>query len=444
MDEGSLSGLITLVGLVGLNGLITLAYAALTNSREYRLREQAEAGKDIPPELHITYQLSQIIIQFSVAAVAASTLAQPLVTQLGIANPNAARAAAYLITLIPAALLTLALGNLVPEAIGSARADRLAPWLKPPMRLLIVLLNPLVKLIILFSRALASIFGSGGLVNVFTEEEIMTLLDAGEKEGTIENQEKQMIYSVLEFDETLAREVMVPRIDVIAVEIETPLEEALQLFIQSGHSRIPVYEDNIDNIKGLLYAKDLLSLWPSGGTKSIRETMRTAFFVPESKRCDVLLKEMRANKIHMAVVVDEYGGTAGLLTIEDLIEEIVGDIQDEYDVNEEADYIQKGPDEYIVDASINLDDFNELLDVELSTEDSDTLGGFVFTQLGHVPEVGETIDHPNFTLRVDSIEGRRIRKVHIVRKRQEPPQNDAETAANSGHTSLQAQPVTTD
>ncbi|NWG18425.1 MAG: HlyC/CorC family transporter [Chloroflexi bacterium] len=443
MDEGSLSGLITLVGLVGLNGLITLAYAALTNSREYRLREQAEAGKDIPPELHITYQLSQVITQFSIAAVAASTLAQPLVTQLGIANPNAARAAAYVITLIPTALLALVLGNLVPEAIGSARADRLAPWLKPPMRLLIVLLSPLVKLIILLSRALASIFGSGGLVNVFTEEEIMTLLDAGEKEGTIENQEKQMIYSVLEFDETLAREVMVPRIDVIAVEIETPLEEALQLFIQSGHSRIPVYEDNIDNVKGLLYAKDLLSLWPSGGTKSIREIMRTAFFVPESKRCDVLLKEMRANKIHMAVVVDEYGGTAGLLTIEDLIEEIVGDIQDEYDVNEEADYIQKGPDEYIVDASINLDDFNELMEVELSTEDSDTLGGFVFTQLGHVPEVGETVDHPSFTLRVDSIEGRRIRKVHIVRKRQEPPPNDAETG-NSGHAPLHAQPVTTD
>lgn len=441
MEEGSLSGLMTLALLIALHALIALAYAALTNSRETYLREQTESKDSTPPRLHITYQLSLIILQFTIAALTASLLAQPLIASLNGADPAAARALAYVITLVPTALVTLVLGLLVPEAIGSARSDRIAPWSVYPMRLLILVLSPLAHLIIIISRLLASAFGSGSMVNVFTEEEIMTLLDAGQKEGTIENEEKEMIFSVLQLDDTLAREVMVPRIDIVAVDIETPLHEALQVFIESGHSRIPVYEDNIDNIKGLLYAKDLLALLKTGESKPISEVMRKAFFVPESKRCDLLLKDLQTSKIHMAVVVDEYGGTAGLVTIEDLIEEIVGDIQDEYDIHEEADYIQEGPDTYLVDASINLDDFNELLEVELPTDDSDTLGGFLFTRLGHVPEAGETIEHLNLTLKIEAIEGRRIRKVRVTRR---PPSQDAddETANTKGNGKTQPQAVT--
>ncbi|MBI5668130.1 MAG: HlyC/CorC family transporter [Chloroflexi bacterium] len=442
MDDGSsISGFITLLVLVALHALLTLAYAALSNSREDYLKEQDDTARDIPPQLHITYQLSLIIVQFCIAAIAAVTLAGPLIASLNVPDPVAARALAYVITLIPTAVVTLVLGDLVPEAVGSTQADKIAPWVILPMRALIVILSPMVKVIIWVSKVLAAMFGSAALVNVYTEEEIMTMLDASEKEGEIENVEKEMIYSVLEFDDTLAREVMVPRIDIVAVEIDTPVQEALQAFIDTGHSRIPVYEGTIDNIKGLLYAKDLLNLWRTGEQKPIRDIMRKAFFVPESKRCDVLLKELQTSKIHMAVVVDEYGGTAGLVTIEDLIEEIVGDIQDEYDVNEEADYVQKGPDEYVVDASMNLDDFSELLGVELAAEDSDTLGGFIFAQLGRVPEARETIDLPTMTLRVDSIEGRRIRKVHVVRKHETPP-DDAE--ASGGVSSLQPQPVTTE
>lgn len=441
MDDDSLSGLISLLVLVALHALLTLAYAAISNSREDFLKEEHDSARDISPQLHITYQLSLIIIQFVLAAVAVVTLAQPLITSLNIADPMLARTLAYIITLIPTALVTLVLGSLVPEAVGSSRADQIAPWVNVPMRALIVILSPVVLVIVWVSKALAAMFGSAALVNVYTEEEIMTMLDASEKEGEIENVEKEMIYSVLEFDDTLAREVMVPRIDIVAVEIDTPVQEALQAFIDTGHSRIPVYDGTIDNIKGLLYAKDLLNLWRTGEQKLVRDIMRKAFFVPESKRCDVLLKELQTSKIHMAVVVDEYGGTAGLVTIEDLIEEIVGDIQDEYDVNEEADYVQKGPHEYIVDASMNLDDFCELLEVELDAEDSDTLGGFIFAQLGRVPEAREMIDLPAMTLRVDSIEGRRIRKVQVIRKQAQPP-DDAEAAG--GVSRLQTQSVTTD
>jgi CBS domain containing-hemolysin-like protein len=212
---------------------------------------------------------------------------------------------------------------------------------------------------------------------------------------------------------------MIPRMDIEALEINTSIEVALGKFLESGHSRIPIYDEKIDNIEGLLYAKDLLSLWHSGDLKSrsIRDLMRPAYFMPEDKRADLVLKEMQDSKIHLAVVVDEYGGTAGIVTIENLIEEIVGDIQDEYDIDEEDEFIRQGEHEYVIDASMDLDDFNELLNVDMPTEESDTLGGFIYGQLGRVPRVGEVIDDPehHLVLRVDSIDGRRIRKVHVTR-----------------------------
>jgi CBS domain containing-hemolysin-like protein len=256
----------------------------------------------------------------------------------------------------------------------------------------------------------------------------MTLVDAGQKEGTIDDEEKAMIFSVLQFGETLVREVMVPRMDIVAVEINTPLEVALGRFVESGHSRIPIYDEKIDNVEGVLYAKDVLTMWHNGGAKpqSIRDLMRPAYFVPENNRADLVLKEMQASKIHMAIVVDEYGGTAGIVTIENLIEEIIGDIQDEYDIAEEADYTQISASEYAVDASIDLDDLNELLPVALPTDDHDTLGGYIYSQVGRVPQEGELIDDTEhrLTLIVQSVEGRRIRKVLLTIHRPESSEPD--------------------
>ncbi len=436
MNDGGLGSIVFLLLLILLHGLVALAYAALTNSRQSLLRDQIESDTDAPPRLHITYQLSLILIQFTIATVAITTVGQSLAGRLS-ANmqdfeADLARAAACILVLLPTAFFTLVLGDLVPGAVGTTSADRIAPSAMPLMRGLIILLSPIVTLMIALSQVLASAFGSDKMVNTYTEEEIMTLLDAGEKEGTIENEEKEMIYSVLQFGEKLVREVMVPRIDMVAMDIETPLDEALAAFVDNGHSRIPVYEDSIDNIKGLLYAKDMLNVLRSQprSSKPISEIMRKAFFVPESKRADILLKELKAGKIHMAIVVDEYGGTAGMVTIEDLIEEIIGDIQDEYDLHEEADFVQHNPNEYTVDASMNLSDFNNMLEVELPTEDNDTLGGFIFTQLGHVPEVGERVEYHNLLLRIEAIDGRRIRKVHVTR-RTPPPENTAENVNNS-------------
>ncbi|NWF67881.1 MAG: HlyC/CorC family transporter [Chloroflexi bacterium] len=425
MEEGSsLSGIISLLWLIALHATIALAYAALTNARRTTLREQAETGnrrarlaadlvESDSSRLHITYQISTFLLNFSIAVVATIYVAQPWIT--GANTPGLVYAA----VLLPAACLGFILGELVPAAVGQAHAERLALLAVYPMRLLIFVLGPVVVLLIAMSRIISAVFQSEQAVNSITEEEILTMVDAGQKGGTIESEEKEMIYSVLQLDQTVVREVMVPRIDIIALEVNTPVKEALGTFIKSGFSRIPVFEDSIDNIKGLLYAKDLLSVWRRGDSSEntrIQDLLRPAYFVPETKKAGVLLKELQNQNIHMAMVVDEYGGTAGLVTIENLIEEIIGDIRDEYDINEEAEYVQHGPDEFTADASMDIDDFNELLDSELPTEENDTLGGFIYSHLGRVPRAGDTIEHSNLLLRVELVEGRRIRKVRVKRR----------------------------
>lgn len=425
MTPDQATSLVILALLVALHSFIALAYAALTNSRESQLREEAEMSSLAgPARLHITYQLSLTLIRFAIVAVTLRLLEITLPDS----DLSSINGITYLVVLLPVAFITLTLGDLVPAAIASTRADVIARWVALPMRLLIIALSPLVEIMLAVSKLFSRLFGSDALVNVTTEEEIMTLVDAGQKDGVIETEEKQMIYSVLQFAETIVRELMLPRIDVVALDIDTPLEEAVKEFIDSGHSRIPVYQENIDNIKGLLYAKDILNALhrdkPRSG--SISELLRPAYFVPESKRADVLFKELQSRKIHMAIVVDEYGGMAGIVTIEDLIEEIVGDIQDEYDIHEEAEYVKISSDEYTVDAGINLDDFNELLGVELASEDSDTLGGYILSKLGQVPNQGEIIEEDSLTMRVSVVEGRRIRKVHIVRKPPVPMEVDDE------------------
>lgn len=427
MDQDVLSSLLGFLVLIAVNAVITIAHAALVNTRANQLREQVEAGSQRAqqvlhltqgtPRLTITYQVSVILIRFIIAAWAATNLAQPILA----ANPDIPPLLDYGIVLFLAACVTLIFGEMVPESIGSAYSQSLALVVVQPMRWLVFLLSPIVAVVLATSKLFSAAFGSSQLVNTVTEEEIMSMVDAGHSGGSIEEEEKDMIYSVLQLDQTVAREVMIPRIDVVALDIETAIKEALPVLIESGFSRIPAYEASIDNVKGLLYAKDLLSAWKNGTDDStpIRTLIRPAYFVPENKRADELLKELQALKVHMALVVDEYGGTAGIVTIEDLIEEIVGDILDEYDVNEEAEYTQHGEYEYTIDASIDLDDFNELLDVELPTEDSDTLGGFIYTHLGRVPLPNEVIETHKIVLRIESIEGRRIRKVHVTRQKDE-------------------------
>lgn len=433
-DPSSLSSILLLILLIALHAWMQFSYTVLTNIRRAALRERSEAGdkkaqdtltlSDDLPRLYITTQLLLTLLRFAIVASATIYIAEPIIyadSSGFFLEPGLG----YVVVLLPIALLAYIVGELVPAAFGNAYADQAASVVTTVMRPLVFVLSPLVAVLVRLSRTIAKISGGEDVRKAVTEEEIMSLVSVGQRGGTIEDEEKEMIYSVLQFGETLAREVMVPRPDVTAVEIDQPLEEALKKFIESGHSRIPVYEEEIDDIKGLLYAKDLLTLWHNGEQQAtIRAIMRPAYFVPETKRADMLFKEMQERKVHLAVIVDEYGGTAGIVTIEDLVEEIVGDIKDEYDVNEEAEYIQLGEKEYIVDGSMNLDDLNEMMDIDLPTDEADSIGGYIYSQLGRVPDVGETIEESehHVSMRIEAVENRRIRKVHIIRI--DPPADD--------------------
>jgi len=280
------------------------------------------------------------------------------------------------------------------------------------------LLYPLASLALSFTRDLK---GTDESASKVTEDELITLVDASEQNGIIEQEERQMIHSIIQLGETLTREIMVPRIDIIALDVRAPLSDAMDKLVETGFSRVPVYEETIDNIIGLLYAKDLISLWRTGKDhgESLRDVLREPYFVPEAKKADELLSELQSRRVHMAIVIDEYGGVAGVVTLEDIIEEIFGEIQDEYDDNEEQLYQMQEDGSYLFRGRIDLDDFNALMDANLPVDDADTLGGFLYTRVGHVPTTGEYVEEDGLHLKVEQVSSRRIRLVRAKRKVQE-------------------------
>lgn len=420
MEDGGLSSILLLIVLILLHGALQLCFAALSNYRHTPVRERADQGdqkarrllklSDDQPRLHITTELTLTFVRIAIFVVAYAQIAQPLSTPED-------RMWVTLVVLVITGLVTYGVGDVLASAFGQVYADQLVGLIAPPMRTLTVLLAPLVFALIGLSDQISEVTGSEALNKAVAEEEIMTVVEENQQSGGIENDEMEMIYSVLQFGETLAREVMVPRPDVTAVPITATLDVALRKFLDSGHSRIPVFEGDIDNVRGLLYAKDLLRVYGDGSTtnKTLADLMRPAYFVPETKRADVLFKEMRHRKTHLAVLVDEYGGTAGIVTIEDLLEEIVGDIRDEFDSNEEDEYVQVGENAYVVDGGMNLNDLNELLEIELPDDENDSIGGYVYSKLGRVPEVGETLEQPGLIIRIDTVENRRIRKIYVAK-----------------------------
>lgn len=298
--------------------------------------------------------------------------------------------------------------------------------LTPLARAITTIMNPFLAL----PARLSNLRGEPQQLVTITEDELRSFVNASQREGVLEKDERQMIFSIFEFGDTLVRQIMVPRIDIFALDIETRIDQIADAVLESGYSRVPIYKDAIDNIVGLLYAKDLLKAWRTPGQiKSIHELLRPAYFVPESKQLDDLLAEMQGGRIHIAIVVDEHGGVAGLVTMEDMMEEIVGEIQDEYDHGEELAY-QKGDNgDLIFHGRINLNDFNDILGSDLSSEDADTLGGYLFGRIGHVPKVGEKIEEDGIILTIEQVVGRRIRRVRAQKTEYSKPHKEHEADA---------------
>ena len=249
-----------------------------------------------------------------------------------------------------------------------------------------------------------------------SEDELNLILDASEREGVLEVDEREMINSIFLFRDTLVREIMIPRIDLLALNLNTPVVEAIDRMLESGYSRVPVFKDHIDNIAGVLYIKDLLRLFRENRSpEDLTEILRPAYFVPETKKVGELLTEMQTERNHIAIVVDEYGGVAGLATLEDIVEEIVGEIQDEYDQAEELLFQQVGEHEYVFQAKIDINEFNQVMGTDLPKESADTLGGLLYSWFGRIPRTGETTGTDDILFTIEQVTGRRIRKVRAVR-----------------------------
>lgn len=291
------------------------------------------------------------------------------------------------------------------------------PWLirmTPLVRGIDVLFRPFSSFYLMLLGDSTSIERVPGSM---TEDELKTWVAVGETTGGLEKGERQMIYSIFHFGDTLCREIMIPRIDILALEADSSVSDSIRALTVSGHSRVPVYDDTIDNVVGLLYAKDLLrTQLDETPPESIRPFLRPAYFVPEAKKVDELLREMQERSIHMAIVVDEYGGMAGLVTMEDIVEEIIGEIRDEYDQGEAYLFQRISDDEYILNGRIGMDDFNDLLGTNLVTDLAETLGGYIYGTIGRVPTGGEYMRVEDWDLTVEQVSGRRIIKIHAHRR----------------------------
>jgi CBS domain containing-hemolysin-like protein len=312
-------------------------------------------------------------------------------------------------------LIVLVIGVLVPRALSRRAPERAALALFPYVGILQRVLSPLTRLLDVLAAPVARLLGgSEALPGPFvTEEEMRMLVNVGEEEGVIPEEEERMITSVFAFGDKLVREVMVPRLDIVAAEEQQPLSAVTDLVLENGNTRIPVYRETIDHVIGVVNAKDLLRAFRQNQPDvPLRAILRPPYFVPETKKVDELLRELQKERVQLAIVVDEYGGTAGLVTLEDLIEEIVGEIQDEYDT--ESPLIEALSDhEWRCDARLPLDDANELFHTNWEAEDVDTLGGFVYSRLGHIPTVGDTVTVDNIVITVLSTEGRRLKQLLV-------------------------------
>ncbi len=396
--------------LLILDLLIAATRVSLSNMRPAKLPDKNDKRvKSITlliesPRLGAVLRLSQTFMRFGIAILSFSLLQK----WIGDTQP------AWLFQLFGLIIITIfmLLVEFTVETTALENAEKWAQQLAFFAQILLFLFTPLVILpLLLLSPRRTSIDS----LTQMTENELKIWVES-EENKELEPEEKRMISEIIEFGETMAREIMVPRIDVIALdESETTLTSAVQTFIDSGYSRLPFFAESIDNILGFLYAKDLLpTLQSEEKNVNLRDFLREAYFIPETKKADDLLSEMQKDRRHLAIVVDEYGGVSGIVSLEDIIEEIIGEIQDEYDELEEEDYEEVKEGEYIFRGRVDLDDFADTTGKDLPEGDADTLAGFLYEKLGRVPKGGESVRENGLLLTIEQVSARRIRRVRVV------------------------------
>jgi len=429
--------ILVLILLTFLEGFFVAGEIALVSIRRSRVEQLVDEGSsgarrvrrllEEPGRFLAVSQLGLTVIGFFASAYAAVSLVNQFskfLVSLGMSKEGGADTIALITVTVILALFTIIFAELVPKTLALANTERFAIALSLPIEFLARALGPLIRVLTGITAWIARLFGANVSNEAqITAEELRLIVERGGEQGVLEAEEEQMINSIIELGERRLHEVMIPRIAIVSLPASATLDEAIDKVVDEGHSRIPVYEESIDEVVGILYAKDLLPILKAGtGPRPmLRSLLRTPVFVPESMTIDDLLHEFQRRKVHIAIVLDEYGGTAGLLTIEDLLEEIVGEIQDEYDT-EEPMVVRISDDEARVDGRADVDDLAELFDTTLGLEDEDeydTVGGLIYHRIGGVPSPGDVVDVDGLQLTVETTDGRRVGKVLVVRKRRE-------------------------
>jgi putative hemolysin len=429
--------------LTFLEGFFVAAEIALVSVRRSRIEQLVEEGRpgsrtvrrlqDEPGRFLAVSQLGLTVIGFFASAFAAVSLTDQLtglLTSAGVERGTAEGASLVVVTIL-LALFTIVFAELVPKTLALANAERFALTLSLPIDLLARALAPVIAGLTGVTNWIARLFGAEVSNEAqITAEELRLIVERGGEQGVLEAEEEQMINAVIELGTRRVHEVMVPRIDMVTLTTGATIGEAIDAIVEEGHSRIPVYENTVDEIVGIVYAKDLLPFLKAGApeTPPLRSLLRTPVFVPESLTVDDLLHELQRRKVHLAVVLDEYGGTAGLVTIEDLLEEIVGEIQDEYD-EEEPMIVKLSDDEARVDGRASVDDLADIFETQVPLEDEDeydTVGGLIYHRIGGVPKPGDQVSLDGLTLTVETTDGRRVGKVLVVRSRESSETEDDE------------------
>jgi putative hemolysin len=435
--------LIVIVLLTFLEGFFVAAEIALVSVRRSRIEQLVDEDRpgarrvrrllDEPGRFLAVSQLGLTVIGFFASAYAAVSLSEQMAALLSGAGLDArtAQGLALVIVTVVLALFTIVFAELVPKTLALANAERFAITLSLPIEFLARAFGPVIAALTGVTNWITRLLGAQVSTEAqITAEELRLIVERGGEQGVLEAEEEQMINAVIELGTRRVHEVMVPRIAMVTLTAEATIGEAIDAIVAEGHSRIPVYEDTVDEIVGIVYAKDLLPFLKSNAPEPppLRSLLRTPVFVPESMTVDDLLHELQRRKVHLAIVLDEYGGTAGLVTIEDLLEEIVGEIQDEYDV-EEPMIVKLSDDEARVDGRASVDDLAELFETNVPLEDEDeydTVGGLIYHRIGGVPKPGDQVSVDGLTLTVETTDGRRVSKVLVVRSNQDAGVEDDE------------------
>ncbi len=414
MDSSEVTRMIILGVLLLLSIFFSSARTAFTTVNKLRIRSLSEEGNkkarlvndllEKPARMQNTILIGNVIINLSISSLATS-LALDHFTPAGV-------------VIIIAALIFVMLifARMIPNTLAEMDSEKFVLRFGPLLLLFVRIMSPLTFLVTRISSLILMIFhvNTREKASVITEDELRSIVEVSHEEGVIEMEEKQMITNVVDFGDSMAKDVMVPRVDMVFAEVSLSYDDLVELFSKDKYTRMPVYSDSRDNVIGILNLKDIFFYQGSKEEFQIQNIMREPYFTYEYKKTTELLKEMRKNYVSLAIVLDEYGTTTGLITLEDLLEEIVGEIRDEYDADEE-DSIRKISDtEYIVDGNTKLDEINDALDLELESDDYDSIAGHLIYLLDHLPEVGESITEDNVIYTVDAVMKNRIDKVHIV------------------------------